>query len=116
MKDFKTVNLKDENTNTGGVAMKQKYTKPAFAVERFDLAQSIAAGGCSANDPANPYASIGDPNWGNANECGWRVGDYVIWTAENCGDSMFSIVAGPDDEVLGFCYNNPSGNNVIFMS
>lgn len=96
--------------------MKLKYTKPDFVMERFDLAQSIAAG-CSAENPANPNASIGDPSWGSKETCGWRVGGYTIWTSQNCDDGTgFSIIAGPGDEIMGFCYNNPGGHNVIFMS
>lgn len=92
--------------------MKLKYTKPAFAVERFDLAQSIAAG-CMAD----PSSSIGDPNWGSRDTCGWRVGNYIIWTESSCITSnLFSIFASPDDEVMGVCYNNPNGDNVIFGS
>lgn len=91
--------------------MKLKYSKPAFVMERFTLAQSIAAS-CSAENPANPLSSLGDPNWGNRHSCGWRVGDYVIWTELiNC-----NFLAGADDEVMGLCYNNPNGDNVIFQS
>jgi hypothetical protein len=96
--------------------MKRKYTKPDFVLERFELAQSIAAN-CSAENPANPNASIGDPSWGSKDTCGWRVGDYVIWTAANCNDGRgMSIIASPYEEVMGFCYNNPNGDSVIFMS
>lgn len=96
--------------------MKLKYVKPAFAVERFDLAQSIAAN-CTAENPANPSSSLGDPGWGSADTCGWCVGEYTIWTMENCNKNPdYAIIAGPHDEVLGFCYNNPSGDNVIFRS
>lgn len=96
--------------------MKRKYFKPDFAIERFGLAQSIASN-CSAENPANPNASIGDPNWGSKDSCGWRVGDYVIWTAANCSNVQgYPIIASPMEEVFGFCYNNPNGNNVIFNS
>ena len=92
--------------------MKLEYSKPVFIMESFSLAQSIAAG-CSAENPANPSSSIGDPNWGSKTECGWSVGGSVIWTEIN-RDCV--IKASPYEEVLGFCYNNPGGNNVIFMS
>jgi hypothetical protein len=92
--------------------MKRKYTKPDFVLERFDLAQSIAAN-CSAENPANPNASIGDPNWGSRDSCGWRVGDYVIWTDANTG---CNLKASPNEEILGFCYNNPNGHTIIFNS
>lgn len=96
--------------------MKLKYSKPSFAIEKFDLAQSIAAN-CSAENPANPNASIGDPNWGSKDTCGWRVGDYVIWTAVNCANGPgIPVISSPLEEVFGFCYNNPNGNNVIFNS
>lgn len=96
--------------------MKRKYIKPAAVMEKFDLAQSIAAG-CSAEDPANPLSSLGDPNWGSKDTCGWRVGDYVIWTAINCNKGPgVPVISSPFEEVEGFCYNNPSGNNVIFNS
>lgn len=92
--------------------MKLKYTKPDFVVERFDLAQSIAAN-CSAENQANPGSSIGDPNWGNRNECGWRVGQYVLWIDADHG---CNLPTDPNAEIFGVCYNNPSGNNVIFNS
>ena len=96
--------------------MKRKYTKPDFLLERFDLAQSIAAN-CSAENPANPNSSIGDPNWGSKDTCGWRVGNYVIWTAASCTNGQGApIIASPFEEVMGFCYNNPNGSNVIFNS
>jgi hypothetical protein len=96
--------------------MKREYSKPAFMIERFDLTQSIAAN-CSAENPANPNSSIGDPNWGSKDTCGWQVGNYVIWTAASCNNGQAdSIIASPYEEVLGFCYNNPNGNNVIFNS
>ena len=96
--------------------MKRKYTKPDFLLERFDLAQSIAAN-CSAENPSNPNSSIGDPNWGSKDTCGWRVGNYVIWTASSCTNGQGApIIASPFEEVMGFCYNNPNGSNVIFNS
>ena len=96
--------------------MKRKYTKPAAVMETFNLTQSISAQ-CSAEDKANPLSSLGDPNWGSKDSCGWRVGDDVIWTASNCANGPGTpIIASPFEEVEGFCYNNPSGNNVIFNS
>ena len=92
--------------------MKRKYIKPAFVMEHFDLAQSIAAG-CTAEDPANPNSSIGDPNWGDKNVCGWEVLGYVVWTGPNPG---CDVKERPDKEILGFCYNNPNGDNIIFAS
>lgn len=97
--------------------MKRKYTKPSFVVERFGLAQSIAAD-CSVN-PANPRASIGSPTSGNKNACGWKVGGYVIWASATTGcngDNGIPIIANENAMVQGFCYNNPNGNNVIFTS
>jgi hypothetical protein len=91
--------------------MKLKYTKPAFVMERFNLAQSIAAN-CTAEEPANPHSSIGDPGWGSRESCGWLVGDYIIWTElNNC-----NWIADVNDEVMGVCYNNPNGDNIIFQS
>lgn len=87
-------------------------------MEQFALTQSIAAS-CSAEDPANPTSSLGDPGWGSKESCGWLVGNYIIWTASNCvgkDGQYLPIVASPNEEVAGFCYNNPSGHNVIFMS
>ncbi len=96
--------------------MKIKYTKPDFVIERFDLSQSIAAN-CSAEVPSNPLSSLGDPNWSSKETCGWRVGQYVIWSASNCQSSTeLPIIVNPNAEVMGFCYNNPSGSNVIFRS
>lgn len=96
--------------------MKRKYTKPAAVMETFNLTQSIAAQ-CSAEDKANPLSSLGDPNWGSKDSCGWRVGDYIIWTASICNKGTgIPIIASPFEQVEGFCYNNPSGNNVIFNS
>lgn len=92
--------------------MKLKYTKPAFVIERFDLTQSIAAG-CSAQDPANPNASIGDPNIWNKSECGWVVGGISVWLE---GNKLCGIKRPEYDEYEGFCYNNPNGDNVIFAS
>lgn len=96
--------------------MKQKYSKPAFVMERFDLAQSIAAN-CTAENPSNPMSSLGDPNWGSKETCGWRVGEYIVWTMENCNHNPnYAVILGANDDFLGFCYNNPSGDNVIFRS
>ena len=96
--------------------MKRKYTKPSFAVERFDLSQSIAAD-CSAENPANPRSSLGSPTSGSKAVCGWKVGGYVIWTANSCSHGRgLPIIASADAVVQGFCYNNPDGNNVIFTS
>ena len=96
--------------------MKRKYTKPDFVMESFALAQSIAAD-CSAENPANPNASLGDPAWGSKDSCGWKGGNYVIWTAAICNTQNGTpIIASPNEDVFGFCYNNPNGNNVIFQS
>ena len=92
--------------------MKLKYTKPAFVIERFNLTQSIASG-CTAEDPANPSGSVGDPNRWDKNTCGWDVGGYTLWIGEASG---CDVPMSPNENYMGICYNNPDGGNVIFGS
>ena len=88
--------------------MKLKYTKPSFAVERFNLSQSIAN-----NCGAMHSSTIGGPTSRNKTDCGRDVGGYTVWTAANQG---CSVKANPNEIVQGVCYNNPVGGNTIFAS
>ena len=90
--------------------MKLKYKKPDFAVEHFDLAQSIAAG-CSAIH----NSTFGKPNQGNITECGWDVGGAVIWTNTDFSKGC-NTGSSPNEEILGVCYNNPNGHSIVFAS
>ena len=92
--------------------MKLKYTKPALVLELFSMTQSIATG-CTAEDPANPNSTVGDPNIWNKQECGWAIDDnIIIWLeAPICND-----YAGAEEDIDGICYNNPDGGNLIFAS
>lgn len=88
--------------------MKLKYTKPAFVIERFALAQSIAAG-CGAASSS----TVGDPNQWDKYTCGWDLGNMVIWTNTNVG-----CLTKQDEnfDLSGICYNNPDGGQSIFCS
>ena len=87
--------------------MKQTYVKPSIVVERFSLAQSIAADCAPRNDA-----------WGHCNHwskstCGWQFPDGTIaWLDPNvCND-----IYGAFDEINGLCYNSPKGGMTIFGS
>lgn len=88
--------------------MKQTYVKPSIVVERFSLAQSIAAGCAPHND-----------GWGHCNHwskstCGWVLPDGVniAWiSAPVCNDFY-----GENESIYGICYNNPEGGMTIFGS
>lgn len=90
--------------------MKEKYTKPAFALELFTLSSNVAAG-CGWSEEAS---IAGSPNNASKSSCGWVIhGVYIVWTDAN---SSCEEKAGEDDEVGGYCYHYPSGATSIFGS
>ena len=89
--------------------MKQKYVKPAMVMERFELAQSVAAGGCGAASSS----TMGDPNQWNKETCGWDLGNMIVWTELNSG-CLYKL--DEDFPMEGVCYNNPDGGQSIFNS
>ena len=92
--------------------MKQKYIKPAIVMERFDLAQSIAAG-CTADDLAKTDSTVGSPSHWNKTECGWMVDSgFILWAST----PACTQPTNPNANVDGICYNHPNGGNTIFNS
>lgn len=90
--------------------MKKTYVKPALAVESFVLSQSIA------NNCGAPWGGTvdGAPNHADRNNCGWKVGDWVLWVEAG---SVCDIPTSVDDPVNGnICYNTPDGGYTIFGS
>lgn len=87
--------------------MKKKYEKPGLYIENFALSQSIAA---DCNIERNDPGTLGFPTQGDSTLCGWDLIGVVIWsTTEKCND-----IHEADEQVFGFCYNNPSGGTPIF--
>lgn len=90
--------------------MKAAYTKPQLHVEYFAMSQSIAAS-CGA---VAGGSSLGKPShWGKA-DCGWDMGNMIIWVGGEGNPCTFPW--GEDDEWEGVCYNNPTSSNGIFGS
>lgn len=90
--------------------MKKMYTKPCFAVELFTMSQSIASG-C---DLPPEGSTFGSPNYGGKTECGWNIGGLIVFqTVEN---GCTHVQVGPDDQFMGYCYNNPDGGLTVFGS
>lgn len=89
--------------------MKQVYKKPVLCIEYFTLSQTIA-NGCGAVAGGN---SLGRPNSGSKESCGWQMGDMSFWVA---GTTGCGIPLDPNTEGMGVCYNNPEGGNSIFAS
>lgn len=89
--------------------MKQTYVKPRMIVERFALTQSIASG-CGV---APGGGTLGVPAHYNKNTCAWDVGGILLFIDANiCTDMQ----VGENDQVMGYCYNNPEGGTAIFSS
>lgn len=93
-----------------GIKLKRTYEKPLFAVECFTMAQSVAAAGCGAVAGGN---TLGGPNQWTKTDCGWNMGNQVVWTEANSG---CSVKLGENDPFDAVCYNNPGGGNSIFSS
>lgn len=83
--------------------MKKTYAKPAVFIERFELAQSIAAGCGGASKYENTTATSAD-----ITSCTFLVGGnaFFTWDQTNC-------IAG---ELPDLCYNAPSEGDAIFKS
>lgn len=94
--------------------MKEKYTKPCFNVELFELSQSISS--CAG---VQAYGgSLGQAMHSDKSTCAFKIGDDLVFLASSSfcfGDTI------PDEyadiaEVGGYCYNTPSGNMTVFGS
>lgn len=83
--------------------MKRVYEKPTAYIERFELAQSIAAGCGGASKYENTTATSTD-----ITSCTFLVGGsaFFTWDQTNC-------IAG---ELPDLCYNAPSEGDAIFKS
>ena len=91
-----------------GIKLKRTYEKPLFAVERFTMAQSVAAG-CGVPGGGN---TLGKPGHWSKTTCGWDMGNGTIWVA----NSACTMPTDENANVNGVCYNTPSGNYTIFSS
>lgn len=89
--------------------MKKKYEKPFMVMEHFNMTQSIAAGCGAAHN-----STLGHPNHANKNTCGWAIDDSVILWIGSTG--VCTENNGENEDVMGICYNNPSGGQSIFNS
>lgn len=93
--------------------MKMKYEKPAIAVERFGLTQTIAQ---SCNVPGGG-TTLGRPMQWHASTCTWKIGDTIMFLETGvCNSIPNAELVGEGDEVFGTCYNNPNGGTTIFGS
>ena len=83
--------------------MKQRYTKPVFAVEMFSITQ-FAARDCA------DFAYKENLNLGDINSCGMDFGGMIVFVLGNA--------CNVDGDTLGDfgCYNNPGEGNYIFRS
>lgn len=78
-------------------------------MESFVLSQSIASS-CGAPAGGN---TLGKPSQWDQSNCGWDMGNLVVWTEDNNGCN----VAYPENgEFNGYCFNNPEGGTSIFGS
>ena len=85
------------------------YVKPQLQVEYFTLSQSIANG---CNVPGGG-TTLGKPNHWDKATYGWDLGNWVIWSdSAKCWNEL----AGPEENIVGLCYNNPNGGCTIFNS
>lgn len=90
--------------------MKAPYSKPHFYLERFTLSQSIA----SSCDTNSNVAQCG-PNQSDKNSCGYVINGVSYWL-ENMGETICFMGMSENDEIGGFCYDNPSNGFTIFAS
>lgn len=90
--------------------MKKTYTKPQFAVELFTFSQSIATG-CDAPPEGS---TLGIPMHASKEECGWDVGGMILF--QDIEKGCLDIQASADEDVYGYCYDNPNGGITIFAS
>lgn len=82
--------------------MKEKYMKPLMSLELFSLTQTVA-GTCTANIPKDQFNS-NDP-YG----CQMLWGDMNVFMP-NTGCML-------DGNLFdGFCYNNPTEDQIVFRS
>lgn len=92
--------------------MKKTYTKPTILWESFSLTQSIAAG-CS--DFSN--STLGKPSSGDKINCGWDMGNLIVWVAnDGSAKTDCNYDWGADEPFDVLCYNNPNGGMTIFGS
>ena len=84
--------------------MKEKYIKPTLSIEMFSMAQSIARD-CSDNLPLEFI------NFNDIPQCKWDLGG---------NESLFTLagnICTIEGETSGYiCYNNPTGDTLIFRS
>ena len=89
--------------------MKRVYEKPGIYVENFSLSQSIADGCGAAHE-----STLGNPNHADKQNCGWDMGNLVIWT--DATNTKCNFFLEEDTPFEGVCYNNPNGGASIFAS
>ncbi len=89
--------------------MKSEYKKPTVRIEHFTMSQNIAAGCGAAHN-----SDWGGPSYWTKSTCGWRMpdGETIAWIEGTACNDYY----GPDEEILGVCYNNPEGGYTIFSS
>ena len=85
------------------------YVKPQLQVEYFTLSQNIASG---CNVPGGG-TTLGKPNHWTKETCGWDLGNWVSWSDRA---KCWNESAGPEENIVGLCYNNPNGGCTIFNS
>ena len=90
---------------------KKTYKKPMVKIERFDLTQKVAAG---CGDFSN--STLGKPSSGDKINCGWDLGNMIVWVADTGKGTDCTFPWGENEEFEGHCYNNPNGGLTIFGS
>lgn len=89
------------------------YVKPQLHVEYFTLSQNIAYS-CSVPGGGT---TLGRPNSGDPANCGWAVGDIVLWQdGGGCTEYLAPGQTIKDIGGIAICYNNPSSGYSIFGS
>lgn len=89
------------------------YVKPQLHVEYFTLSQNIAD---SCGVPGG-VTTLGRPNSGDPENCGWAVGDIVLWQdGGGCTEYLAPGQTFKDIGDIAICYNNPSSGYAIFGS
>ena len=85
--------------------MKEQYVKPTIIFESFSLTQSIA------KDCGDEHTgTLGQSTHYDRYTCAWDLGDFTIFL------SHCDMALDEDEEIEGFCYNNPEGGQSIFSS